>query len=179
MASTCNKINIYQLLAIVFITAFSTSCNRKGTHTTDKTPISFKPIANIAFTEVRRTLKSGLSFDDNGFQTEPGYKITFLTNDSASVYSPDKKAFINFYVFMEQDSIFNVARSYFKMQFMSKDSLKFQVLEVEGDTLHTRRSLVYMTFYSNNYIKAHHLDIADLSKPTRADTLYIQQKSAI
>ncbi len=73
-------------------------------------------------------MANGLSFDNNGFQTEPGYKITFLTNDSASVYSPDKKAFINFYVFMEGDSIFNVARSYFKMKHMNKDSLILQVL---------------------------------------------------
>jgi hypothetical protein len=167
-------------LVITVITLFTVSCHRAGVRTETKSiPISFKPIANIGFTEVHRTLKNGLSFDNNGFQTEPGYKITFLTNDSASVYSPDKKAFINFYVFMEQDSIFNVARSYFKMQFMSKDSLKFQVLEVEGDTLHTRRSLVYMTFYSNDYIKAHRLDIASLNKPTRADTLFIQKKSAI
>jgi hypothetical protein len=165
---------------MIFTVSLNYSCNRPGVHkTVEPVQISFKQIANIAYTEVHRSLKNGLSFDDNGFQTEPGYKITFLTNDSASVYSPDKKAFINFYVFMEKDSIFNVARSYFKMQFMSKDSLKFQVLEVEGDTLHTRRSLVYMTFYSNNYIKAHHLNVTELSKPTRADTLFIQRKSAI
>ena len=73
------------------------ACKRRGVHETkEPVHISFKPIANIAYTEVHRSLKNGLSFDDNGFQTEPGYKITFLTNDSASVYSPDKKAFINF-----------------------------------------------------------------------------------
>lgn len=174
------RINLYRLLLLVIAITLITSCHRKGIHTTViHSPISFKPIANIAFTEVRRTLKNGLSFDNQGFQTEPGYKITFLTNDSASVYSPDKKAFINFYVFMEQDSIFNVARSYFKMKQMSKDSLILQVLEVEGDTLHTLRSLVYMTFYANNYIKAHHLDPVALGKPTRRDTLFIKQRSVI
>lgn len=177
--TTCKKIISCWLITLASIISIS-ACNRPGVqNTAGPVHISFKPIANIAYTEVHRTLKNGLSFDDNGFQTEPGYKITFLTNDSASVYSPDKKAFINFYVFIEQDSIFNVARSYFKMQMMNKDSLKFQVLDVEGDTLHTRRSLVYMTFYANNYIKSHHLNVAELGKPTRADTLFIKRKSAI
>lgn len=156
------------------------SCKRPKVQTEKKSvPISLKSVANIPYIEVRRTLKNGLSFDNNGFQTEPGYKITFLTNDSASVYSPDKKAFINFYVFMEQDSIFNVARSYFKMKEMNKDSLKLQVLQVEGDTLHLLNSLVYMTFYSKNYLKTHNLDPDVLGKPTRADTLFIQKRSAI
>jgi hypothetical protein len=165
---------------VIVITLFSVSCHRAGTHTKTKPiSISLRPVANIPFIEVHRCLKNGLSFDNNGFQTEPGYKITFLTNDSASVYSPDKKAFINFYVFMEGDSIFNVARSYFKMKHMNKDSLILQVLQVEGDTLHTLNSLVYMTFYSKDYLKVHKLDPAVLGSPTRADTLFIQKKSAI
>jgi len=177
--NTCRITTPYWLILIV-ITLFSVSCHRAGVHNETKpVSISFKPVANIPFIEVHRCLKNGLSFDNNGFQTEPGYKITFLTNDSASVYSPDKKAFINFYVFMEQDSIFNVARSYFKMKHMNKDSLILQVLQVEGDTLHTLNSLVYMTFYSKDYLKAHKLDPAVLGKPTRADTAFIQKKSTI
>jgi hypothetical protein len=156
------------------------ACHRKGiTKTVASPPLSFESIRGIAYTEVHRELKSGLSFDDYGFQAEPGYKITFGDHDSASVYSPDKKAFVNFYVFMEKDSIFNVARSYFKMKHMDKDSLLLQVLDVEGDTLHTLRSLVYMTFYSNNYLKAHKLDPEVLGRPTQRDTLFIKHKSAI
>ena len=125
-------------------------------------------------------MANGLSFDKNGFEAEPGYKITFLKNDSASVWSPDKKAFINFLVFLEPDSIFNVARSYFKMKHMSKDSLVLQVLEVQGDTLHMKHSLVYMTFYSDNYLKnVLHTDAQTLGKPDKRDTLFIEHKTAV
>jgi len=173
------KTSLY-LLLIVVTALLSNSCHRvKIPPPPPKAkPISFKTIAGIDYTEVRRRLSSGLSFDDQGFEAEPSYKITFLKNDSASVYSPDKKAFINFLVFLEPDSIFNVARSYFKLKYMSRDSLLFQVLEVEGDTLHMKRSLVYMTFYANNYIKnVLHTDAATLGKPDRNDTLFIQKKA--
>lgn len=177
------KIRWNWFILIVLIIFLNSSCNRRGVNTAVKkpsAPISFKSIAGINFTEVRRRLNSGLSFDDYGFEAEPGYKITFLKNDSASVYSPDKKAFINFLVFLEQDSIFNVARSYFKMKHMSKDSLVLQVLEVQGDTLHLQRSLVYMTFYSNSYIKnVLHTDAQTLGKPGRKDTLFIRKKAEI
>lgn len=170
----------YLPFLIVFTALLNTSCNRiKTAPKTKSKPLSFKTIAGINYTEVRRRLSTGLSFDNQGFETEPSYKITFLPNDSASVYSPDKKQFINFLVFLEPDSIFNVARSYFKLKLMSRDSLIFQVLEVEGDTLHTKRSLVYMTFYANNYLKKIHADPLVLGKPDKRDTLFIKRKSAL
>ena len=180
ISTTAIKIKSCLFLLVIITALLNCSCNRSGVHKAVVVPpLSFKSIKGIAYTEVHRELKSGLSFDDYGFQTEPGYQITFVDHDSASVYSPDKKAFINFYVFIEQDSIFDVARSYFKMKHMDKDSLILQVLEVKDDTLHTLRSLVYMTFYSNNYIKAHKLNIEVLGRPTHRDTLFIQHKSAI
>ncbi|WP_461452482.1 hypothetical protein [Mucilaginibacter sp.] len=181
--SLTKKINITSFLWVILATMFFVSCNRSKVHNNIKkplAPLSFKSIAGINFTEVRRRMANGLSFDKNGFEAEPGYKITFLTNDSASVWSPDKKAFINFLVFLEPDSIFNVARSYFKMKHMSKDSLVLQVLEVQGDTLHMKHSLVYMTFYSNEYLKnVLHTDAQTLGKPDRRDTLFIEHKAAV
>jgi len=167
---------------IVLLAVLNCSCHRvkpQPQSPVDK-PISFKSIANIPFTEVHRRLYTGLSFDKNGYQAEPSYKITFLTNDSATIYSPAKKRFFNFLVFMEKDSIFDVAGSFFKLMYMNKDSLKLQVLEVESDTAHLTRSLVYMTFYANNYIKnVLHTDAATLGRPNRRDTVFIKNKSEI
>jgi hypothetical protein len=180
MSYNLKKLGGYLFALLALLTA---ACNRPGIHKSvvkPANPLSFKSIAGINFIEVRRRMASGLSFDEHGFEAEPSYKITFLKNDSASVYSPDKKAFINFLVFLEPDSIFNVARSYFKMKHMSKDSLVLQVLEVQGDTLHMKHSLVYMTFYSDNYLKnVLHTDAQTLGKPDKRDTLFIEKKTAI
>lgn len=180
MSYNLRKLNSY---VFALLTLLTVACHRSVTHkapTKPSAPLSFKSIAGIDFIEVRRRMANGLSFDKNGFEAEPGYKITFLKNDSASVWSLDKKAFINFLVFLEPDSIFNVARSYFKMKHMSKDSLVLQVLEVQGDTLHMKHSLVYMTFYSKSYLKnVLHTDAQTLGKPDRRDTLFIERKTAI
>jgi hypothetical protein len=172
------RMKLYTHYLLIIVCLIAAACNRPHDKAeVTSVSLSFKSIYNIPYTEVRRTLTNGLSFDDNGFQTEPGYQITFLDkNDSASVYSPDKKAFINFYVFVEQDSIFDVARSYFKMRKMSRDSIILQVMDVKDDTAHLLKSLVYMTFYSDNYIKLHHLNVDVLGRPTRRDTLFIKHK---
>jgi hypothetical protein len=180
MSYNLKKLNKY---IFAFLTLSTVSCHRREIHKVivkQVKPLSFKSIAGINFTEVRRRMASGLSFDNNGFEAEPGYQISFLNNDSASVYSPKKKGFENFLVFLEPDSIFNVARSYFKMIKMTKDSLYIRVLEVQGDTLHLKHSLVYMTFYSNNYIKnVLHTTAEALGKPDKRDTLFIKKKTAI
>lgn len=143
-------------------------------------PLSLKSIIGIHFTEVRRRLSSGLSFSDNGYEAMPSYQITFLKNDSASVYSPGRKAFLNFLVFIERDSIFDVAHSFFKLKHMSKDSLILQVLKVEGDTLRSKQSLMYMTFYADDYIKnVLHTTAQTLQKPDRRDTAFIKQKTVL
>jgi hypothetical protein len=143
-------------------------------------PISFKSILNIPFIEVKRRLKSGLSFDNQGFEAEPFYHITFLSKDSARILNPMDGKYYNFFIFPETDSIFNVARSYFKMMQMSKDSMRFQVMQVEGDTLHMQRSLVYMTFYSKNYLEnVLHTTAEALGKPDHRDTMFILRKSEI
>jgi hypothetical protein len=143
-------------------------------------PISLKPILHIPYIEVRRRLKSGLSFDNNGFMAEPFYRIEFLSTDSARILNPMDGKYYNFFIFPETDSIFNVARSYFKMMKESRDSIQFQVMQVEGDTLHMQRSLVYMTFYSKNYLEnVLHTTAEKLGRPDHRDTLFILKKSAL
>jgi hypothetical protein len=178
-----NKANIYIRLLFFMLVLLSFSCHRripKPPPPPKPHPISLKPLLNIPFIEVRRRLKSGLSFDDQGFMTEPFYRITFLSADSARILNPMDGQYYNFYIFPETDSIFNVARSYFKMIQMSRDSMKLQVMQVEGDTMHLQRSLVYMTFYSQNYIKnVLHTTAAILGRPDHNDTVFIRKKSEI
>jgi hypothetical protein len=178
-----NKANIYIRLLFFMLVLLSFSCHRripKPPPPPKPHPISLKPLLHIPFIEVRRRLKSGLSFDDQGFMTEPFYRITFLSADSARILNPMDGQYYNFYIFPETDSIFNVARSYFKMIQMSRDSMKLQVMQVEGDTMHLQRSLVYMTFYSQNYIKnVLHTTAAILGRPDHNDTVFIRKKSEI
>jgi len=163
----------YLCLLLLLIAALPIGCKQKP----EKKGLSFKSITGIGYTEVRRRLTNGLSFDNQGFEVEPSWKITFLDNDSANVWSPDKQQFINFLVSADHDSIFNVARSWFRLQHMDKDSLKLQVLQVEGDTIYWLRSKVYMTLYANNYIKNAHINTAKVQQFSRADTLFIKAKA--
>jgi hypothetical protein len=138
---------------------------------------SFKLVQGIPFTEVRRSFKSGLSFSDQGFQLEPDWKFTFVSDDSIYIYSPEKKKFFNCPVIFDHDSIFNIAWAWMRVKKVTKDSIKFQVLEVENKEILDDRSVVYMTLYSDNYIKnVLHTDSATLVKPTKQDTAYIKQK---
>jgi hypothetical protein len=181
--SYSNKIKGYSFLLMFSIIILMVACHRripKQVIEKPAKPLSLKSIIGIHFTEVHRRLGSGLSFSDNGYEGVPSYKITFLNNDSASVYSPGRKAFLNFLVFIERDSIFDVAHSFFKLKHMSKDSLILQVLKVESDTLRTKQSLMYITFYADDYIKnVLHTNAQTLQKPDRRDTLFIKQKTAL
>lgn len=141
---------------------------------------SFKLVHGIGFTEVRRTFKSGVSFSDQGFQLEPNWKFTFLSDDSINIYSPEKHRFFNCPVIFDHDSIFNIAWAWMRVKKVTKDSIKFQVLQVEDKQILDDKSVVYMTLYSDSYIKnVLHSDSATLVKPTRQDTLYIRHKIAM
>jgi len=178
-----NKVGKHIYIVLSLLAIFLFSCHRHIAQMPPPPkphPISLKPILNIPFIEVRRRLKSGLSFDDQGFMAEPFYRITFLSTDSARVLNPMDGQYYNFLVFPETDSIINVARSYFKMIKMSRDSMILQVMLVEDDTLHTQRSQVYMTFYAQNYLQnILHTTAATLGRPDHNDTAFILKKSAI
>jgi hypothetical protein len=174
-----NKIKQWLGLVLLILTvAFFTSCKQKPAPV--KVQPSFKLVHGIGFTEVKRTFKSGVSFSDQGFQLESNWKLTFLSDDSVHIYSPEKKKFFNCPVIFDHDSIFNVAWAWMRLKKLTKDSIKFQVLEVEDKEILDDRSVVYMTLYADNYIKnVLHTDSATLVKPSKQDTAYIKHKTAL
>lgn len=141
----------------------------------EKGLISFKPFFGISYTEVHRRMANGLSFNQYGYQLKPEWRMRFISNDSISIYSPDKKRFLNFPVSRGYDSIFNTARTWLRARKMTKDSLLLEILIPRGDSLDIKGAKVYMTFYANNYIKnVLHTDAEKLKHPSKKDTLFVK-----
>lgn len=165
-----------KLVGFTLLTAISiiqTGCG--GSNKGKKQLIDFKPYNGINYSEVSRRQKNGLSFNEYGYQLEPQWKMKFVSDDSVSIYSPTKKAFINFPLTRGYDSIFNAARSWLKVQKISKDSLVLEIIKQKGDSLDIKGTKVYMRFFADNYVKnVLHSDTSILRHPSRQDTLYIQ-----
>ncbi|OCX50270.1 hypothetical protein BEL04_23460 [Mucilaginibacter sp. PPCGB 2223] len=162
-------------LFIFTIAAFCLSCKQpaKVEHP------SFKSVIGIHYTEVRRTFKNGVIFNGQGFQLAPDWRFTFVSADSINIYSPEKKRFFNCPVIFDHDSVFNIAWAWLKLKKLTKDSIKFQVLHVENKVIIDDRSNLYMTVYSDDYIKNKlHTDAQTLQRPRRIDTLFIKAKIA-
>lgn len=172
------KIANLGLISLLIISIIYTGCKppvRAVKHDGEKDLISFKSVEGISYTEISRRLKNGLSFNEDGFQLEPQWKMKFVSDDSISIYSFDKKAFLNFPLTRGYDSIFNTARTWLKLRKMSKDSLVLEVLKSQADSIDVRGEGVYMTFYANNYIQnVLHTDIATLRHSSRKDSLFIK-----
>jgi hypothetical protein len=176
MPSATNLLKRYYFLFILITVAFS-SCTPKDHN--EKKRASFQSVIGIDFIEVHRTFENGLSFSRNGYQLSPIWKVKFLPDDKAMVYSPDRDKFLKFPVILDHDSLTNVANTWLKPIKLTKDSMLIQVLAVEGKKVYFDKSTVYMTFYSDNYIKnVLRKDIKELQKPTRRDTLFIKQRAA-
>jgi len=80
----------------------------------------------------------------------------------------------------DHDSIFNVAWAWLKLKYIKKDSMQFMVLHVTDKVIDEEKVHVFMTFYTNSYIKnVLHSDTNKLRAPTRKDTMYIKAKSAL
>jgi hypothetical protein len=169
----------FRLLTLAIITLIYTACKPKPAPVAVVKPKpTFKLVHGIGFTEVKRTLKSGLSFSEQGFQLEPDWRFTFLSDDSINIYSPEKKQFFNCPVVFDHDSVFNIAWAWMKLKKVTKDSIKVQVLEVQDKEILDDKSVVYMTFYSDHYIKdVLHTDSATLVRPSKLDTQYIKHKT--
>lgn len=135
------------------------------------------PVKGIRYTEIRRSFKNGVAFNNDGYQLEPEWHLSFLSDDSVNIYNPKRKMFVNAPVLFDHDSLFNVAWSWLRLRKLSSDSIIFQVMKVEGRELTRDKSVVFMTLYADDYIKNKlHTDAATLMKPRRADTLFIQNK---
>jgi hypothetical protein len=171
------KSKLLGLILILTITIIDLSCKHPNAvkHNGEKDLISFKPVFGINYTEVSRRLKNGLSFNEYGYQLEPQWKMSFVSDDSARVYSPIKKQFINFPLTRGYDSIFNTARAWLKVKKMNKDSLVMEILKSHADSIETTGAKVFMTFYADDYVKnVLHSDTATLRRPSKKDTLYIR-----
>ncbi|MEN0055302.1 MAG: hypothetical protein AAGC65_16625 [Mucilaginibacter sp.] len=169
------KASIFILLGV--ITIIYTSCNSASSNSNkhNKELISFKSIQGIGYTEVQRLQRNGLAINEYGYQLEPQWQINFVSDDSASVYSPIKKRFLNFPLTRGSDSIFNAARAWLKVKKMNKDSLILEILKAKNDSIEVNGSKVYMTFYADDYIKnVLHSDTGILRRPSRRDTLFVK-----
>jgi hypothetical protein len=166
------------IILLLVITVIGAGCKRKGivAHNGPKDLISFKSIQGITYTEVARRMKNGLSFNDYGYQLEPQWKMSFISDDSTRIYSPIKKQLINFPLSRGYDSIFNTARTWLKVRKMNKDSLVLEILNYKNGLIDVTGAKVYMILLADNYIKSTlHSDSTILRRPSRRDTVYISK----
>jgi hypothetical protein len=174
--------------SLIFILLFAGKCNRayrkiaeeneKKEAIAKRTKNLITIIKGIKYTEVSRKFDNGLSFSPVGYQLVPEWRISFPSVDSVNIYSPKKGRFLNAPVMFDHDSIFNVAWAWLKLKQLSRDSLKFMVLHVKDNVIQDEKIHVFMSFYSNKYIKnVLHSDTDKLWRPTRRDTLYIKAKT--
>ncbi len=177
-------------ILFIFLLLFAGKCNRGYKKITEENAIKeaaaartknlIKTIKGISYTEVKRRFDNGLSFSPVGYQLTPEWRISFPSVDSVNIYSPKKGRFLNAPVVFDHDSIFNVAWAWLKLDYIKKDSIQFMVLHVTDKVIDDEKVHVFMTFYTNSYIKnVLHSDTDKLRQPSRKDTLYIKAKALL
>ncbi|MBL4676469.1 MAG: hypothetical protein JKY70_09740 [Mucilaginibacter sp.] len=166
------------LFIAIFALSTITACKYRdsGPGHGEKPKISFKSVEGITFIEVSRKQKSnGLSYNEYGYHLTPDWRLRFVSADSAALYSPQKDAFFNFPLALGTDSVFNIAHAFLRMKHMSKDSLVFELLEADGDSIDIKKSRVTMRLFSQDYIKNKlHTDPKELQRASRKDTLFVR-----
>ncbi len=176
-------------ILVIFLLLFAGKCNRgyrkiaeekeRKEQEANHTKKLLASIQGIGYTEVKRTFDNGLSFSPVGFQLVPEWRITFA-KDSVNIFSPKKNKFLNAPVVFDHDSIFNVAWAWLKLRYIKKDSIQFMVLHVNDRVIDDEKVHVYMTFYTNDYIKnILHSDTNQLRRPSRRDTEYVKAKTLL
>jgi len=156
------------IVPIALLLSILSSCNKQP-----EKP-SFKDVVGVRYVEVRREFANGISFNSYGFQQEPEWILEFMSDDSVKIYSPFEKKFLHYFVIYDRNNIFNIAREWVRLKHVSKDSLTFQLLQVDKKVVDQNRSNVLMKFYSEEYLKKKHLDPKQLQKPKPQDTAFIK-----
>lgn len=166
-----------QFSAFILIIILFAHCNPPHPRIGSRPKPSFKQIIAIDYVEVKRQFETGLSFNDQGYQLHPSWRLNLLSSDSIKLYNPQENRYYNFHVLFDHDSVINMARVWLKVKHVSSDSLIFQVLRLNGRVINDERSSVFMTFYSNKFIKNILKTNAEKLKiPSLDDTLFIKSK---
>ena len=158
-------------LALLFHTS---SCKPSKT---PKDRPSFKEYLGMQYIEVDRYFTNGLSFNEQGYQLEPSWKMHLLSDDSLMIYHPIEKVFFHYPIYHDHDSVFNIARHWMRVKLLSKDSIILQLLSVDEKKIDREYSNAYMKFYSYEYVQNNKINTDSLRKPSRRDTLFIKEKS--
>ena len=156
------------------------SCNRNSSKdSVSKTEFSFETVKGIKYIEVRRAFDNGIAFDQQGFQQEPEWIVQFLSDSTVDTYSPTRKKMIRFVVTHSHDAVYNFAKEWFRVKKLTRDSMVFQRLQVNGKEIAKDvRSNVYMTFYADDYIKNKlKTTVSELQKPKKQDSLFVKKQA--
>ena len=143
--------------------------------------LQFGDFKDIHFKEVKRVYTNGLQFNNHGYQLEPLWQLSFVSDDSVNVFSPKMKRYYGFHVYWDHDSIFNMVDAWFKLKKLTKDSMVVQALRVEEKVIKDddEGSKVVLTFYSDKYIKTQDVKkIQAMGLPGKNDTAFIRKRIA-
>ncbi|WP_143053909.1 hypothetical protein [Parapedobacter koreensis] len=159
----------------ILICYYFWSCSGEVESDGDPRRPSFAPIVGIDFYEVRRSFDNGLAYDSIGFVQEPEWHIKFTREDAVQIYVPGSDSSFNFQITHDHDSFFHFARESWKVVDLHPDSIMLQRLSLDGLKVNKIRSNVYMRFYSKDYLSQLKTPLAELRKPHRYDTLFVQK----
>lgn len=178
-------LNLNRLIYFLAVGLILSACNSTPEKTAKKEKkkkedlkrLDFTPIVGIKYHEVTRRFSNGLSFSDIGFQQEPSWIIQFASNDTVKAWSPQKQIMQSFYFMYDHGDVYNFAGEWFRIKGFSKDSIRMQRLHLTKQVIAKDiRSDVYMTYYSENYLKnVLKKKPEELRKPTAADTAFIRK----
>ncbi len=124
--------------------------------------------------EVRRTYPNGYVYNEAGQKIAPDLTLQIISSDSLKLYSKSSgyNNWVHFSFF--NDSILNIARDYYKVKKLSKDTLCLQKLVVDNNKLKLHQHMLNMIFLNKQKLDR----LPDIQKKTireaqKMDTLYM------